>query len=204
LPLHNRMNRSEYFYVFEAIIYGLALAELLNGLNKMIVFRNTIKVYWAHLVIVMVYIELLVSQYAWEFYRSTFDLIDSAMTFLIFVVIFPISYYFGAYQIFPRSLKNVDFKAFFHSHRIAILTPAIVMEIALVNKSVFEVVSSRGIEYFSQYILSSEAWYIWQQAFFVLVIFWATFSKKNWPSEVLAVLGFIAQTSIMLFRFRPV
>jgi len=198
------MNRSEYFYVFEAIIYGLALAELLNGLNKMISQRKTIKVYWAHLVIVLVYIELLVTQYAWEFYRSTFDLIDSAMTFLIFVVIFPIAYYFGAYQLFPRSFKNVDFKEFFHSHRVVILAPAIVMEIALVNKSVFEVVSSRGMEYFSHYIFTSEAWYIWQQAFFVVAISYTAFSKRNWPSEALAVLGLIAQTNIMLFRFRPV
>lgn len=198
------MNRSEYFYVFEAIIYGLALAELLNGLNRMIVFRKSIKVYWAHLLIVLVYIELLVSQYAWEFYRSTFDLIDSAMTFLIFVVIYPVAYYFGAYQIFPRSFKKIDFKEFFHSHRVSILAPAIVMEIAIVNKSVFEVVSSRGMDYFSHYIFTVDAWYIWQQTFFVLAISYATFSKKNWPSEALAVLGLIAQTNIMLFKFRPI
>ncbi|HEU5290665.1 MAG TPA: hypothetical protein VFU05_08500 [Cyclobacteriaceae bacterium] len=198
------MNRNEYFYVFEAIIYGLALTEILTGLNRMIIFRKAIKVYWVHLALVFVYIELLVSQYAWEFYMNTFDLIDSAMTFLIFVVIFPISYYFGAYQIFPRNFENVDFKEYFHSHRKAILTPAIVMVIALVNKSIFEVVSSKGIEYFSQFIFSLEAWYVWQQTFFVFAISYATFSKKHWPSEVLAVFGLIAQTCIMLVKFRTV
>jgi hypothetical protein len=198
------MNRSEYFYVFEAIIYGLALTELLTGLNRMIIFRKTIKIYWVHLVLVFVYVELLISQYAWEFYRNTFDLIDSAMKFLIFVVIFPISYYFGAYQIFPRNVENIDFKEYFHSHRKTILTPAIVMVIALVNKSIFEVVSAKGIEYFSRFIFSLEAWYVWQQIFFVFTISYAAFSKKNWPSEVLSVFGIIAQTYIMLIRFRTV
>ena len=196
------MNRSEYYYVFEAIIYGLALTELLTGLNRMIIFRKTIKVYWAHLLLVFIYIELLISQYAWEFYRNTFDLIDSAITFFIFVVIYPISYYFGAYQIFPRNFENVDLKEFFHANRKVILAPAIVMEIAIVNKSIFEVVNSKGSLYASQFIFSTEGWYIWQQVFFVFAICYAAFNRKNWPSEALAVLGFIAQTLIMFIKFR--
>jgi len=199
------MNRNEYFFVFEAIIYSIALTELLTGLNRMIINRRTVKVYWVHLVLVIVYIELLISQYAWEFYRNTFDMIESAMTFLIFVVIYPISYYFGAYQIFPKNYsEHVDFKEFFHSNRKPILIPAIVMQVAIVNKSIFEVVSSRRFEYFSQFIFTFDAWYIWQQAFFVVAICYAAYSKQNWPSVVLAVCAFVAQTGIMLIKFRPV
>jgi hypothetical protein len=197
------MNRDEYFYVFESIIYGLALTEILVGLNKMIEARKSIKIYWAHLFFVFTYIATLINTYCWQYYQSPFNLVDSSFTFIIFVVIFPVSYFFAAYQGFPKDFQNVDFKVFFSERRKEILIPALVLQTSGLATFCSAAIAINGKEHFFNYITSSASLAdTWIVAFFVLAIAFAAFHKKLWPSEVLAVLGLIAQTYFILFKFR--
>jgi hypothetical protein len=196
------MTRYEYFHVFEAIIYGLALTEILTGVNKMIQARKTIKVYWAHILFVFIYITILLNHYCWLFFRNPFDIVDSTFTFMLFVAIFPISFLLGAYQGFPKDFDNVDFKEFFNSKRKEILIPILIMQIAtLFNASVTHI-SIEGDANFLQHITSAESLVgIWLIALFIPLIAIATFHKKLWPSEVLAVVGLAAQTYFNFHRF---
>lgn len=195
------MNRNEYFFVFEAIIYGLALAEMLTGLNKMIEARKTIKIYWAHLTFVLMYILILITNYCWQFYRNPFDLVDTPFTFIIFVAIYPISFFFAAYQGFPKQMEGVDFKEYFRTKKKEILIAAWVAQIAFVIQNIaFTVYTSSFNQFFNTKVLQLSDF--WLQITFVPLIAFAMFSKKLWPSEMMAILTAIAQGIIVFIQFK--
>jgi hypothetical protein len=198
------MDRIEYYDVFASLFYALVIAEILIGWNRMIAVRKTIKLYWAHVCFTVLYLFMLMADYSWTFYTGVYNLVDSVFTFFLFVAIKPATYFFAAYQAFPKDPEGVDFKEFFKLKRKEILFPVGVLQCIIVFKSASSVVSARGLDYlFSEYLFSGKALVeIWLQALFIPLIFFVVFHKKLWSAEVLVIFGLIVQSYFNIIKFK--
>lgn len=198
------MDRTEYYHVFASLFYALVVAEILIGWNRMIAVRKTIKLYWAHLCFTVLYFFMLMADYSWTFYINASGLVDSVFTFFLFVAIKPATYFFAAYQAFPKDPEGVDFKEFFKLKRKEILFPAGVLQCVIVFRTAAAMVNARGTDYLlSDYLLSVQGLTeIWLQALFIPLIFFVAFHKKLWPAEVLVLLGFLVQSYFNIMKFR--
>ena len=197
------MSLVEYFHVFDSILYGIIIARILVGMSNMIIYRRSIKFYWAHLLLVILGFLIAVENYFSHFRQQYFEYISNAWMFFILLVV-PLSLLFViVYLSFPKKFKNTDFKEFIVVRQkellIVMLAFSISTNIRLFIGDLF--LLDRGIISIETYIISERFLLLLVPIFtFSLLIGVALLIRKLWPFEIIVVLGFLYISYLMVIR----
>jgi len=121
------MNFNAHLSVLSAIIIGLAIVKLLQGILWMIQGRQRIKVYWVHLawVVIIIFVGI------FHFWRIGLmpDVRVAEYVVLTDILLVPLGLYFIAGLLFPRSGEDgpVDLMDFYYKNRAWIFGTYMVM-----------------------------------------------------------------------------
>jgi hypothetical protein len=110
------MSLFEYLGVLISVVMGLGITHLLIGISKIIQFRNTVRIYWVHIlwsINILVFILVIwwgmfwwSSLNGWIFYQ------------FLFVTLYAIILFVLASLLFPGNIpSNFDFKEYFLKNR---------------------------------------------------------------------------------------
>jgi hypothetical protein len=128
------MNPFEYVTVLVSIILGLGIAQILTGIADLIHQNDRVKVYWPHLLWILLVLILHVQEW-WV----TYDLRHYTpwrLPVFLFVMLYPVNLFILARLLFPFGLHDevVDLKAFyFHNYRKIFLFGGILVLLALAD-----------------------------------------------------------------------
>jgi len=122
----NLMSILEYFHVFKSIFYGLIVAQLLLGWNRMISYHGKYEFYWAHFGATLVIFLAVVQTYYAE--SATLHPPQNIIDFLFTFIFIPASLFIAAYQMFPQKMEGIKMLDFVISHRWKIVGPLIAFE----------------------------------------------------------------------------
>ena len=117
------MSTQEYFHVFEAILYGAIVTQIIVGWSKLIAERGKYNFYWGHLLATVLIFFTIAQRYFASRNMSYFDSIDNTYSFLFYIVLTPAIFFIATYQIFPKKYKGVDFRKLMIEQRASILIP---------------------------------------------------------------------------------
>lgn len=112
------MNFNAHLSVLSAIIIGLAIVKLLQGIVWMIHGRQRIKVYWVHLAWVVFTILAGINHY-WRIGLMPDVRVAEGFVVLTDILVAPLLIYLFAGLLFPRSGEDgpVDLKDFYYENR---------------------------------------------------------------------------------------
>ncbi len=112
------MNFNAHLSVLSAIIIGLAIVKLLQGIVWMIQGRQRIKIYWVHLVWVVITILAGTNLY-WRIGLMPDVQVAEGFVVLTDILVAPLLIYLFAGLLFPRSGEDgpVDLKDFYYKNR---------------------------------------------------------------------------------------
>lgn len=122
------MSPSEYYNVFEAIFYSLALAQILSGWVKMIRSAGDYKLYWCHFLLTLVLFLAIVQRYSASLTQDgeiSYGHINNGIDLLYHIVLSPSLLYIGASLLIPRKLQDLDFKTFMIDNRWKVFSPVL-------------------------------------------------------------------------------
>lgn len=110
------INPFEYVTVLISIVLGLGITQILTGIADLVHQSKRVKVYWPHLLWVIVILVLHVQDW-WV----TFDLRNFApwrLPTFLFVMIYPVVLFILARLLFPFGIQDglVDLKEFYHEN----------------------------------------------------------------------------------------
>ena len=187
------MDKFEYYHGFEAILYGLAVAHVLVGINDMVHHRKTIKLYWVHIVAIGIIMLAIVQNYYRLFWFGA-ELTDTAWLFFFFRVI-PLSILFiMTYQLFPKKTKGTDFDEFLHAHEKELLVPMVLFNVmAFIKTTYFRLDDFRALSQSGIVIMSWQFW-LYLMPFIVftgLTLAIIFYLRKRWAIQLLTVLALI-------------
>lgn len=186
------MSKAEYFAVFESLLYGLALAHILVSFSKMIMHRRSIKLYWVHLTFVFAGILGLAQRYYSGYHGPEYEHVNSPWTFFLLIMLPMAVYFVLAYQFFPETIKDTNFKTFFWSKYQEIVLVFISFSIVIVARNIFiDIYSIRNGSLDRATYFSSPEFLVFAGAILFLAIMGsvAVILKKKWIVKLLAVLA---------------
>lgn len=110
------MSPFEYITVLISIILGMGLTQLVSGFAAIIIRWEKIKVYWPHLVLILLVFVIQIQDW-WATYELHRYPYWRLVTFL-FIILYPINLYLLARILFPIrwSGKEIDLKVFYFNN----------------------------------------------------------------------------------------
>ena len=104
----------EYVTVFISIILGLGVTQILTGIADLVHQSERVKVYWPHLVWIVIVLVLYVQEWYITFELRTFT--AWRLPVLLFALLYPIVLFITARLLFPFGLSDdtVDLKKFYY------------------------------------------------------------------------------------------
>lgn len=104
------MSNEEYFQVFEAILYGAIVAELLIGWSKLLTEKGKYKFYWAHFLATVTIFLVVIQRYFSGRDLAHYQSIQTSYEFLFYIVLTPAIFFLAVSQMFPKRIAGVDFR----------------------------------------------------------------------------------------------
>ncbi len=106
----------EYVTVFISIILGLGVTQILTGIADLVHQSERVKVYWPHLVWIVIVLVLYVQEWYITFELRTFT--AWRLPVLLFALLYPIVLFITARLLFPFGLSDdtVDLKEFYYKN----------------------------------------------------------------------------------------
>lgn len=106
----------EYVTVFISIILGLGVTQILTGIADLVHQSGRVKVYWPHMVWVLLVLILHVLEWFITFELRTFN--GWRLPVFLFVLLYPIVLFITARLLFPFGLSDemVDLKDFYYKN----------------------------------------------------------------------------------------
>ena len=102
----------EYVSVLISIILGMGIAQLITGVANIILRWDHVKVYWPHLVIILLVFVLHIQDW-WATYELR-SLSSWRLPTFLFIILYPVNLYFLARILFPvRWSSDNDLKQFY-------------------------------------------------------------------------------------------
>lgn len=110
------MSPFEYVIVLISIIIGMGITQILSGISAIILRWEKIRIYWPHLVFILLVFILHVQEW-WVTYDLRSFNYWRLPTFL-FVILYPVNLYLLARLLFPIKWmgRDLDLKFFFYEH----------------------------------------------------------------------------------------
>jgi hypothetical protein len=110
------MSPFEYITVLISIILGMGLTQLVSGFAAIIIRWEKIKVYWPHLVLILLVFVIQIQEWwaTYELHRYPYW----RLVTILFIVLYPIDLYLLARILFPIrwSGKEIDLKLFYFNN----------------------------------------------------------------------------------------
>lgn len=170
------MTAFEYISVFVAIILGLGIAQIITGLAHFIHGSNKVKMYWPHLLWIIMIFFLHIQEW-WVFYEYKNFTSWKLVTFM-FVILYPICLFIQARVLFPFDNfdKETDLKKFyFANYRVYFGSVGITAILSLIDN-----MALRGMEIQEQFL---------QIGLCILMFSIAIFKVRNeWLHKVMAIV----------------
>ncbi|MBI3482697.1 MAG: hypothetical protein HY015_06925 [Bacteroidetes bacterium] len=106
----------EYVTVFISIILGLGVTQILTGVADLVHQNERVKIYWPHLVWVLLVLILHVQEWYITFELRTFN--AWRLPVFLFVLLYPIVLFITARLLFPFGLSDetIDLKEFYYKN----------------------------------------------------------------------------------------
>src|SRR5260370_32767676 len=106
----------EYVTVFISIILGLGVTQILTGIADLVHQNERVKIYWPHLVWVLIVLILQVQEWYITFERRTFE--AWRLPIFLFVLLYPTVLFILARLLFPFSYSEgaIDLRKFYYSN----------------------------------------------------------------------------------------
>ncbi len=103
----------EYVVVLISIILGMGITQLISGLAAIVLRWNTVKIYWPHLVLVILIFIIHIQDW-W----ATYELRNNThwqLAMFLFIILYPVNLYILARILFPIrwTAATIDLKAFY-------------------------------------------------------------------------------------------
>jgi len=99
------MSPTEYLIIFESIIYGIVVAQIIIGWGRMIQQRGTYKHYWAHTLFTVLFFLVAVQNFYSAQDFATYEFVFNSLSFLGFVIIAPTVVSVIIFLVIPENLK---------------------------------------------------------------------------------------------------
>ncbi len=102
----------EYVTVLIAIILGMGLTKVVSGLTSLVQHSERVKVYWPHLILIVLIFILHIQEW-WDTYNLlTFKW---RLPVFLFIILYPVNLYVLARIVFPASFRTkvIDLKEFY-------------------------------------------------------------------------------------------
>jgi hypothetical protein len=128
------INAFEYITVFISIILGLGVTQILTGIADLVHQSDRVKVYWPHLVWVLLVLILHVQEWYITFELRTFT--AWRLPVFLFVLLYPVVLFITARLLFPFGLNDeiIDLREFYYkNYRKIFLFGAILALISLLD-----------------------------------------------------------------------
>ncbi len=124
----------EYVTVFISIILGLGVTQILTGIADLVHQNERVKIYWPHLVWVLIVLILQVQEWYITFERRTFG--PWRLPIFLFVLLYPTVLFILARLLFPFSYgeETIDLRKFYYeNYRRIFLFGAILAFLSLLD-----------------------------------------------------------------------
>jgi hypothetical protein len=124
----------EYVTVFISIILGLGVTQILTGIADLVHQNERVKVYWPHMVWVLLVLILHVQEWYITFELRTFS--AWRLPVFLFVLLYPIVLFITARLLFPFGLNEdtIDLKEFYYrNYRKIFLFGAILAMLSILD-----------------------------------------------------------------------
>ncbi len=109
------MSQFEYVAVLISIIVGLALAQILRGVGRMVTTEDSPKPYWVHLVWTLYFFLLTVLFWWWEFRLET---VEWSLSIYLVVIVYATLLFFVSIVIQPVQTKEIgSYKEYYFANR---------------------------------------------------------------------------------------
>ena len=109
------MSQFEYVAVLISIIAGLALAQILRGVGRMVTDKNGPAPYWVHLIWTLYLFLYIVAFWWWEF---RLDTVEWSLSLYLVIITYATLLFFASLVMQPGSLHGVDsYKDYFFLRR---------------------------------------------------------------------------------------
>ena len=128
------INAFEYITVFISIILGLGVTQILTGIADLVHQNERVKLYWPHLVWIVLVLILHVQEWYITFELRTFT--AWRLPVFLFVLLYPIVLFITARLLFPFGLNEdtIDLKEFyFKNYRKIFLFGAILALLSILD-----------------------------------------------------------------------
>lgn len=128
------INAFEYITVFISIILGLGVTQILTGIADLVHQNERVKLYWPHLVWIVLVLVLHVQEWYITFELRTFT--AWRLPVFLFVLLYPIVLFITARLLFPFGLNEdtIDLKEFyFKNYRKIFLFGAILALLSILD-----------------------------------------------------------------------
>lgn len=128
------INAFEYITVFISIILGLGVTQILTGIADLVHQSDRVKVYWPHVVWILLVLVLHVQEWYITFQLRTFN--AWRLPVFLFVLLYPVVLFITARLLFPFGLseETVDLKQFYYkNYRKIFLFGAILALISILD-----------------------------------------------------------------------
>lgn len=198
------MSPVEHFQVFESILYGLTLANLLYGLGRMLKERHSIKAYWAYNLMFVAFFLLVIRQYYTGFGASTFNLVDSPASFAIFVVLNPSLYVLFSHFLIPKDYENLDLRVYALEQKSMIYILLILALVTQILENVFGGYAAGHFSTWDEFLIYASSiffiLFILILVFFLVGAIYGYFSKGTRFTEIYIVAYFVFVVLIMFVQ----
>lgn len=103
----------EYVSVLISIILGMGIAQLITGIANIILRWDHVKMYWPHMIIILLVFVLHIQDWWATYELRTFS--SWRLPTFLFIILYPVNLYFLARILFPVrwSGKDIDLKQFY-------------------------------------------------------------------------------------------
>jgi hypothetical protein len=180
------MTSTEYLIIFESLIYGIVVTQIILGWGKMIQHRREFKVYWAYIGFTIAMFLTAVQNFYSSQDAAHYSLVFNSLTFLIFVLMQPTVISIITGIIMPDSFENLDLR----EHIKAEFAPIATAFGAFFAVQIPSNILQHGPEplFFVPHVILSV----------IFISFWIT--KKLWIFELLVILMLIVDFVFLWLR----
>lgn len=179
------LSRKEYFHVFESILYGLAVAQLLVSWGKLIYKNGTYKGYWAHIIVTILWLLAIIQRFFARHDLSQYNGVDTSLLFFLFIVLPPILVFINILLYLPEKCEGIDYRELVLKYRWFFIT-ATILQMLVSNITTFQA------EGFKQFM--------WINSGIAILLLTFGITGKLRIFELFSLLGIIYLPILMYFR----
>ena len=174
------MNQVEFLVIFETILYGAIVTQLIYGWSQLVLKRGEYKPYWLHYLMTIILFLNTVQNYYQTGDLENYNLVSGSLSFLFVIVTTPTLLSISCFILIPGDLSGVDFRNHLVRFRYPLITA---LSFLFGSNAVTNVLAM--IHYHEPVVI-----YMWLPHVIFIVLYWVFAITKNLKfAEVIILLN---------------